>query len=212
MIIGFGGNKGVGKNTAALVLEQWYGFKGLSFAGPLKEIVSKTFAIPMQVMDDPKLKDTPFKYGPKVMTISSISNIVDLASEYQDIERDVYAQVLEIAYGKEFNTPRQLTQYVGTDLIRKYVDDQFWVKAFMNDATKYQNIVVTDVRFPNERVCIKEMSGTLALVKRPNTELKDNHISEQSLGADIEYDIVFDNNTTVKDLHLAVDSYYNKIK
>lgn len=50
-------------------------------------------------------------------------------------------------------TTRQIMQYIGTDVLRKYLGENVFVTALVNsillDGTE-DNIIITDVRFPNE--------------------------------------------------------------
>ena len=67
MIIGIAGYKGSGKDTAGSVLIEKYGFEKISFAAPMKDLVSNMFNIDRNILEgsDPelrKLREDP-KYG-----------------------------------------------------------------------------------------------------------------------------------------------------
>lgn len=103
-------------------------------------------------------------------------------------------------------SPRQAMQTVGTELIRHRLaeihptTERFWVKRMgMFAAQNAGNIVVTDVRFPDEAEAIHDLGGMLIRVNRPGRGA-DGHESESyiaSLPAD--YDV--DNSGNIEQLH-----------
>jgi len=83
-------------------------------------------------------------------------------------------------YGK---SPRELMQKIATEGYRDLVHADVWVdvwKRSIEDARKegIQDIVVDDVRFPNELKALKEMGGLLVAIDRPGVENTMNHLSE----------------------------------
>ena len=211
-IIGIGGAKFAGKNTAATIFRNKYGFKELSFAFPLKIAVAQAFDLTYRELDDPELKEKPFKKDIK-MNIHALNSLKKVLSRYHTFtEKDFIKMLLEIGPQRFFSTPRQLLQYVGTDLIRNCVDNMFWCKAFIHDCKPYEAIVVPDVRFANERATIKEMGGKLVLIKRGTETITDSHMSENSLGNDDDYDIVFNNTSDISNLHDDLDKWYTRYR
>jgi hypothetical protein len=94
---------------------------------------------------------------------------------------------------------RWLLQKIGTDIIRNQIDNDFWVKALAEDldfimkAAPKADIVVDDVRFPNELKAISERFGIAVWVEiegeepTPSSPLT-RHASEVSVGAkDCDY-------------------------
>ena len=65
-------------------------------------------------------------------------------------------------------TPRLSLQLVGTDAIRNHFHQDMWLLTAKNRIEKYpdKDVVISDVRFPNEVKLIQEMGGTLMQVKR----------------------------------------------
>jgi hypothetical protein len=112
-------------------------------------------------------------------------------------------------------SPRQVLQFVGTDLFRNHTHElipsigkDVWIQVvkrkIMNRINKNPNVcfVVTDARFHNEVNAIKELGGTIIKLKR-NTGHEDTHESEaliDSLPADYE----FENNGTKEELYQKV--------
>jgi hypothetical protein len=114
-----------------------------------------------------------------------------------------------------FNTPRQLLQYVGTDIIRNLVSDTYHTDVVFNAIAKGDSdslYVITDARFENERDLIKSKGGFNVLVDR-GLKSKANgiegHASEDSLGKTEEYDYVLENNCKLEKLPEKVDMLIN---
>ena len=106
--------------------------------------------------------------------------------------------------GKESTIPwlnmtvRELLQKFGT-AIRKEVDPDFWVKALLNRYID-DDIIIADVRFPNEAKAIKDAGGLLVRINRDGAGA-GNHISEIALDDYTDWDLVIDNNGTIEDLY-----------
>ena len=80
----------------------------------------------------------------------------------------------------KLNTVRQLLQFIGTDIIRKY-NPNWHVNKIKTMIDKDKNYVFDDVRFPNELKLIKELGGDCWFIIRPIIYNVSNHISEISL-------------------------------
>ncbi len=68
-------------------------------------------------------------------------------------------------------TPREAMQKIGTEMFRKHIDDQIWIKALIREIQYKSNsrrIVITDCRFENEIQAVKDMGGKIIYVQRGN--------------------------------------------
>jgi hypothetical protein len=87
-------------------------------------------------------------------------------------------------------TPREILQFVGTDLIRKQmskiipdIGESFWIKCLENKVKKELaknpnvTIIISDIRFPNEMESVKKMGGLVIRVTRPEFNNKNNEFS-----------------------------------
>ncbi len=69
-------------------------------------------------------------------------------------------------------SPREMMQRIGTDLFRKQIKDDIWVKSLklklekMTPFKTNKNVVISDCRFNNEIDVIKEKGGKIILVER----------------------------------------------
>jgi len=97
-------------------------------------------------------------------------------------------------------TVRDFLQKLGTDGLRNGLHDNVWVNALMADYKRieygddeqgqYPNWIITDCRFPNEAIAIKNAGGIMIRVDRPGVEPINNHPSEIGLdGWNFDYKI-----------------------
>jgi hypothetical protein len=103
-----------------------------------------------------------------------------------------------------FMTAREVMQIVGTDLFRKYFDDNIWVNATLREIRKDNKKIalISDVRFPSEVEAItKEENGYVLRLTR-NVCNGDSHSSETALdnfNFNIPKCFVLNNNTLTID-------------
>jgi len=89
-------------------------------------------------------------------------------------------------------TPRRILQLAGTEAMRNAFGHDIWTRTLERRAAKLSDIdiIITDVRFPNEVDCIRRLGGCLILVERPVELLPEEfkadpraleHLSETAL-------------------------------
>jgi hypothetical protein len=199
VIIGVGGEKGAGKDTLGQYFCSW-GYKRVPFALPIRKILAEALQLPFAMFEDQDKKETPFPI-PYSIGWRELNRILITARAYGKVSPEAVDRVVRRWQidSREHRSPREMMQYVGTDLIRHNVDGDFWCQAFLREASQHANVVVPDCRFPNERAIIRKQGGLVVRIRAHNFG-GDGHISENSLGADNEYDHVFNNTGTVVDL------------
>ncbi|MGN1336940.1 MAG: hypothetical protein ACI4WW_00490 [Candidatus Coprovivens sp.] len=122
----------------------------------------------------------------------------------------MYAKNIAKWDGDNETKPRQLLQDLGTELIRKQIDQYFFIKRIIQDIDIYSRyfdiITISDGRLPEEFASIKlAYPETVTVhVTRPGFEsrlTKDQkaHVTE-SLVDTIEYDLDIVNDGTIDDL------------
>lgn len=161
--------KNHGKTELAKICEE-YGYKKISFATPLKNLIANLLGITIQQVNELKKVN-------KTYVLQSMDLI--FLSKETDIPLDI---VKEKCGEKSFKNTRELMQYIGTDLIREYNPD--WHVNRTKEVillNKEQNYVIDDVRFPNERKMIEELGGTCWFIIRPKLDNVSNHLSETAL-------------------------------
>ena len=110
-------------------------------------------------------------------------------------------------------SPRHIWQLVGTELIRdglgKYNLENVLIKR-MNDSICLSDLnVVSDVRFLDEVLNIRELNGIIVEIRRPSLLSVDKHISEN---LSTTPDIVINNDGSIEDLLLKVDVMFEMFR
>jgi len=191
----FSGRKGSGKDTLANTCNV-----KLSFAEPLKDMCSKVFGDIFSDSDKNK----------QMNIIATIDHINTLISEINKYESAPVQKITNDLLGKVFTSPREILQYIGTDIVRKYVNDNFWINIMENRISRCveKSVGVSDARFPNERELLRKYGYKLILVNRELVkDSTSSHTSENSLGPEDEYDHIVDNNSSIEDLYIAWEKY-----
>jgi len=100
---------------------------------------------------------------------------------------------------------RRLLQNLGTEVGREILGENIWVDSTLNFTGP--NVVVTDVRFPNEAFAIKLREGMIYRVERPGVVPINNHISETALDA-WKFDEYIDNHRDLDYLRAVLISWF----
>lgn len=99
---------------------------------------------------------------------------------------------------------RELMQRMGTEVGREMFYNNIWVDAALNRVKPGTNVVIADVRYPNEVEAIKAAGGKVWRIERPGVGPANQHPSETALvGYNFEYRI--DNKGTLEDLYKAAE-------
>jgi len=188
MLIGVVGLIGSGKGTVSDRLEQKHHFRKDSFAKSLKDAVSSMFNWDREMLEGKTDESRAWREKPDVFWSKR--------------------------FGKDV-TPRWVLQYFGTEVMRQGMHDSIWIDSCM---ARYDGkpTVIADTRFENEIKIIREMGGSILLVKRGqdpdwftdyvegNVVPKNVHLSEYAW-AKSEYDHLITNDGTLENLHSKID-------
>jgi rhodanese-related sulfurtransferase len=141
MIIGIAGFQGSGKDTIADYLQNIYGFKRDSFAATLKDAVAAVFGWDRELL------------------------------EGRTTESRAWREQVDQWWAKRLDmpnlTPRLVLQKWGTEVARKSWHDDTWIASLENKLNRAHNdIVITDVRFPNEIEAVRNAGGIVIRVVR----------------------------------------------
>lgn len=188
-IIGLSGYARSGKDEAAKVLVEEFGFTRVAFAD--------------------KLRDVLYALNPYL-------GYKDLSGQGYTDKRHYYVQdaideygwdgYKESAWGPEI---RRLLQRLGTEAGRQTLWDSIWVDAALTGHSEDAKLVVTDCRFPNEAQAIKDRGGEIWRIKRTGIGPANSHASETSLD-DWPWDQMISNNGTIDQFHEAVREVNNR--
>lgn len=141
MIIGICGLIGSGKNTAAEYFIEQYGFRQDSFAAPLKDAVSVIFGWDREAL------------------------------EGATAESRAWREQVDPWWAERLNkpnlTPRWVLQQWGTDVLREHFHDDIWIASLEQRLSRStENVVISDLRFPNEFGALRRLGATTIQVKR----------------------------------------------
>lgn len=141
IIIGVCGFQSSGKDTVADFLVNTHGFRRLSYAGALKDAVAAIFGWDRELLE----------------------GRTKASREWREQVDQWWAEKLNMPK----LTPRWVLQYWGTDVCRKNFHDDIWIRAVEHKlVTSTDNIVISDVRFPNEINSIKQAGGLVIRTHR----------------------------------------------
>ena len=205
IIIGICGLIGSGKDTVADILVNTHEFRRISFAGSLKDAVAAIFSWDRSLLE----------------------GRTKASREWREQVDQWWANKLDMP---NF-TPRWVLQNFGTELFRHHFHDNIWIHSVERKLMSAPvNIVISDVRFPNEIKSIKDAGGIVFRTHRgpdptwyhsaeivnkgptknlswaSNKSILDSykiHPSEWAwIGTD--FDAVLDNDGTIDDLYAQV--------
>jgi len=116
--------------------------------------------------------------------------------------------VVDPFWGK---TPRQILQFMGTDVMRKHYGEDIWVKTVEKrwlESGFGEYLILSDVRFKNEADWVRDKGGYLIKINRniEYNEEVDTHRSEIDLDDYYPWDAVIDNNGTLAELGSALSA------
>lgn len=174
-IIGLSGYSTAGKDEAAKALVE-HGYTRIAFADVLRDMA---YAI------DPYIDVSD---GPHEYEFGRLSGLIDRYG-WDQAKND-------------FPDVRRLLQRLGTEAGRKILGENIWIETAFSRAAS-SNIVVTDVRFPNEADAIRSRAGVVVRITRNGVGPRNDHASELAL-VDYPFDYYIENNGTIEDLHAKV--------
>jgi hypothetical protein len=139
MIIGVIGFIGSGKGTAADILVEKHGFVKLSFADAVKDATAAIFGWQRSLLEG----DT------------------DESRKFRETKDEWWSN----KFDRDFS-PRLALQLMGTEAGRDVFHKDVWVYALERKMEMYKNVVIADVRFPNEIEWMQSKGGFAVRVCR----------------------------------------------
>ena len=157
------------------------------------------------------IKEIYEKKGLRVINLAYGSYIKEYAKKISDWD------------GKEENKPRELLQELGTDIIRKKIDNDFFVRRICEDIKVYSYyfdiITISDARFPNELEWPKKIFENVINIRIIRdgydsvlTKTEQKHLTEVALDEYNNYDYVIHNDGTLEDLKGKVLDVVRKVE
>lgn len=147
MIISLSGLIGSGKDTVAEYLISEFGFRKESFAGTLKDAVAAIFGWDREMLE---------------------GKTAEARAQREQVDK-WWSDRLAIPH----LTPRWALQYFGTDVCRKHFNNDIWLASleYKLNGLAGQDVVISDSRFTNELIMLKNAGAQTVHVKRgPNPD------------------------------------------
>jgi hypothetical protein len=174
----------------------WPLVKNYSFATELKELGINLFNIPREYVygtDIQKNKKIPHLYWENMPGV-----IID-EGLYQDAISNAHGAGIKEAFeGLYFHksgsmTGREWLQFFGTEICRKMYGSIWTDRTLKNiENEQPQLAIISDCRFENECIAIKEAGGFIIKLNR-NEDVETSHISENGFGSFTDFDAIINN-------------------
>jgi len=215
-VIGIHGKIGSGKNETAKQIRKVFKngdlYQERAFADSLKQINS--------ALTRSDIKTQYSDEGKNSLVVVSINGEIKLDTEeatrvclelnvVKGLEKYVLKQIIENIIlcvknsfpnnsGIVLTTIGILLQAIGKGF-RENINEFVWVNHCLRDVSPGTALLITDVRSPNEKKCIKDLGGKMVKVvgdpkgvrARSNRDLND--ISETALDNDVDWDFIINN-------------------
>lgn len=134
----------------------------------------------------------------------------------------MYAKQIAKWDGDNESKPRELLQELGTEVIRKQIDEYFFINRILQDIDVYSRyfdvITISDVRLPLEYDCIKKKykEAIAVHVTRPGyvshlTKKQKEHITETLIDGYNGYDYEIVNDGTLEDLEKKIKKFIKEV-
>lgn len=159
-IIALSGYARAGKDEAAHVLVEEYGFVQVAFADKLREML---YAL------DPIVLGREMKWYGEEGYSSGVWSVQSVIDKYG------WSGYKESPFGWEI---RRLLQRLGTEAGRQTLWDTIWIDAAFANLDENAKVVVSDARFFNEFDAVRERGGEIWRIERPGVGPVSDHPSE----------------------------------
>jgi hypothetical protein len=104
-------------------------------------------------------------------------------------------------------SPRQILQWLGTDILRENINQDFFVMNMKQriDSSEAEYIIISDVRFDNEAEFIRSLGGKVIKIERNNgkTTKHSEHVTEKGISTNL-IDAVIENNASIQEFKTNV--------
>ncbi len=194
MIVGLSGFARSGKDEAAKVLVEEFGFTRVAFADKLRQMLYELN--PVTVANFEHHGMDPIGYNGVVFKL--LQPVID---EYG---WDGYK---ESPFSKDI---RRLLQRLGTEAARKALWDTIWIDAAFA-GVESDRIVVTDARFYNEFDAVRERGGSIWRIERAGVGPANDHASELEAISYPHFAVTIHNDGMLEDYHEKVREHARRL-
>lgn len=191
IVLALSGWKMSGKDTTADYLCAEYGFRKVSFAAKLKDMVANTYNVPREYLDSPTHKEMPLHNLPVIPSDKTTDRL-----------QEMFRTELRNGYW----TPRALCILEGS--VKRAVYSNYWVREAINTiiSDPVHNYVITDMRYSTEADTMKMLFPHIQVVR---IDRFDSSPTEDPSERDMDtypFDYTFSNRAGKEELHAQIDS------
>jgi hypothetical protein len=177
-IIALSGFKGSGKDICADFLVKNHGFKRVSFADALKDMVASEFGITRSWLDDPSRKEFPIHWLPveskdeftkmiHTFMVREFKTFKNFSPDpgYVRVENGKLESFIHDRWEQLYQTPRSLAILKGS--VNRSVKSDYWVRKAIEDINSVDGkYVISDLRYRSEIDQLKEAFGEVLTTVR----------------------------------------------
>lgn len=186
-IIAFSGYARAGKDEAAKVLVNEFGFRRIAYADKLREALYTLNPMVDYVGEA--------AYGGPVF----LKEVID-AYGWEAYKKSPYNDEV-----------RRLITRFGTEVARGILGENVWVDAAFKTVRGNEKIVITDCRFPNEAQAVKDRGGYVVRIERLGVGPASDHPSEHAL-KDWPFDFtIFNGFSNTEDYHEHIRQFVDAV-
>jgi hypothetical protein len=196
--IGLAGKSGSGKNVIADMICSKYGYQQIAVADGIRQEVAQFIRASME----------GWAWNPP-NSVGWVGCLLPVIEELPGSFEVVLEAFEKAVYAKP--TPpeiRVMLQWWGTEY-RRSKDPDYWIKQLSNRLDNDFEIVISDVRLPDEMKTIRAHGGEVWLIERDGISHVGiaGHLTEHAL-EDVEFDRVIQNNGTLDDLENCIETLF----
>jgi len=188
-----------GKDTAAAILAKHFpNYSTYALAFPIKKCVHTLLG--WEDIPD-ELKESPASVSYNVCDAVKLLGELGLENEGNTPEMLIY-KFIEIL--PEVVTPRIAYQLFGTEICRAILGPDVWT-----DIAPTGKVIITDLRFSNERVWLRKNRGVVMSIVRKGAEAVSPHESENH---PLDADFYISNNSSLERLEQIITLLIPRLK
>ena len=181
-----------GKDEAAKILVEEYGFVQVAFADKLREML---YAL-NPIVEYKFLPPYSENKGQHPHTKVYVQDVIDVYG---------WGSYKESPYGPEI---RRLLQRLGTEAGRQTLWDSIWIDAALTGLDENARVVVSDARFFNEFDAVRERGGYIWRINREGVGPANDHASEMEAVDYPYFSLFIENNGTLEEYQNVVRKEY----
>ena len=191
VLLGFLAKKYSGKDTVVDYLVEKHSFQKMSFATPLKDVISILFGFDNEQLYGNKKEVMDDRWGVTPRTVMQYLGTEVFRHDINKIMPNI---------GDDFWVKSWSVQY------------QNMIQDGENNHNKdHKHIGIADCRFQNEVDAIKQNGGIIIKIIRPGLEHENDSHASENIDAVKNFDHVIVNDGTLEDLYKKVDQFMSNL-